>query len=407
VKICFVNTYHYRRGGDSTYTLDVAALLEARGHEVVHFAMKHPNNFESPFEKYFTDQIDYRRIFLGGNPLSKVRAFFRSLYSFQARSRFAALLDDTRPDIIHLQNFRRHLTFSIVPEAVRRNIPVVYTAHDYDSICPNSLLFADGQVCEVCEGRAYQRALRVRCKHGSLAGTLPIVLEGAFIRQRGYYRLIDTVITPSSFHRSKLIQYGFDPARVVTIHNFIDASAYRPRYGGKGFVYSGRLAEEKGLGSRIEAANQTPEVRITIAGEGPERDRLEQLCLKSECRNVEFIGYVPRETLLDVVGEAMCLVMPSVCYENFPYAVLEAFALGKPVIASRMGGMPEAVREGQTGLLFEAGDALALSEKMKYLHNDREAAENMGRKARGLVETEFNAATHYDKLMEVYIGLAT
>jgi glycosyltransferase involved in cell wall biosynthesis len=217
--------------------------------------------------------------------------------------------------------------------------------------------------------------------------------------------MIDAIVTPSRFLRSKLIQYGFDGEKVVTIHNFIEASAYRPSYGGEGFIYFGRLAEEKGLTTLIEAAALVPDMTIMIAGEGPEREHLDELCLKSGCQNVEFLGYVTRERLLDMVGKAMCIVMPSVCYENFPYAVLEAFALGKPVIASRMGGMPEAVRDGQTGLLFEAGDALALSDRMKYLHNNREAVDSLGRNARSLVETEFSASTHYEKLMEVYTSV--
>jgi glycosyltransferase involved in cell wall biosynthesis len=402
VKICLVNTYHYRRGGDSTYTFDVSGLLESRGHEVVHFAMKHPRNFESPFEPFFVEQVDYREIFMTGSPLTKFKALLRSLYSLEAKRKFAALLDETGPDIVHLQNFRRHLTFSILPEAVKRNVPVVYTAHDYDPICPNSLLFADRNVCEVCGGARYHRALKVRCKEHSLLGTLPIVVEGTFAKWRDYYRLIDTMITPSDFLRAKLIQYGFDPGKVITVHNFIDASAYKPGYGGEGFIYFGRLATEKGLENLIEAACSAPETRVTIAGDGPERERLEQLCLKLGCGNVEFLGYVAREQLLDLVRGTVCVVMPSIWYENFPYAVLEAFALGKPVIASRMGGMPEMVRHGETGLLFDAGDVLALSEQMEYCRTNPEAVERMGRNARTLVETEFDATAHYERLMAVY-----
>jgi glycosyltransferase involved in cell wall biosynthesis len=407
MKICLVNTYHYRRGGDSTYTFDLAALLESRGHDVVHFAMKHPKNFESPFEPFFVDHIDYREIFMTGGPVAKIRAFLRSLYSSEAKRKFAALLDETYPDIIHLQNFRRHLTFSILPEAVKRNIPVVFTAHDYDPICPNSLLFASREVCEVCAGGHYYRALGVRCKEDSFVGTVPIVLEGTFTKWRRYYRHIDTIITPSDFLRNKLIEYGFDAGKVVTVNNFIDASAYQPAYGGNGFIYYGRLATEKGLESLIEAACRVPETAVMIAGDGPIRESLEQLCLKLGCRNVEFLGYVERGELLGIVRGTGGVVMPSVWYENFPYSVLEAFALGKPVIASSMGGMPEMVKEGETGSLFGAGDALALSAKMKYFHTNVDAVEKMGRNARRMVETEFNADVHYEKMMEVYAGVTT
>ncbi|HEC82971.1 MAG TPA: glycosyltransferase family 1 protein, partial [Firmicutes bacterium] len=245
MKVCLVNTFHYRRGGDSTYTFDLAELLRSKGHEVIHFAMKHPRNDPSDFEEYFVNHIDYKQTSEKGNPLRKIAALGRSLYSFEARRKFAKLLDDTEPDIVHLQNFRRHLTFSIVKEAKARGIPVVYTAHDYDPICPNSLLFSDGKICEICQGRHYHRALFRRCKDGSFAGTLALVIEGTFVKVMNYYTYIDMIITPSRFLRRKLLECGFDESRVTAIPNFIDAGRYEPRYGGSGIIYYGRLAPEK------------------------------------------------------------------------------------------------------------------------------------------------------------------
>jgi glycosyltransferase involved in cell wall biosynthesis len=368
--------------------------------------MKHPNNLESPFESHFPDHIDFLERFNTGDPIARLKAFLRSLYSFEARAKFGALLDDVKPDIVHLQNFRRHLTFSIVPEAKKRGIPVVFTAHDYDLVCPNSLLFTSDHVCEICRGKRFHRALCVRCKEHSLLGTLSIVLEGTFIRLRRYYDLIDMIITPSDFLRNKLIEFGFDSSRVTTVHNFIDSTVYEPAYDGAGVIYFGRLVAEKGLDTLIEAASRVRHVKVMIAGDGPRRSHLEGLADGLGTDNVDFLGYVERAGLVDIVRKAMCVVMPSIWYENFPYSILEAFALGKPVIASRMGGMPEIVKDGETGLLFGAGDSLALSEKMEYLHEHLEAAPQMGHKARLVVETKFNADVHYDRLMAVYKGVA-
>lgn len=402
MRICLVNTYHYRRGGDSTYTFDLASLLKSRGDEVVHFAMRHPDNIRSEFEPYFAGHVDYIEDFKSGNPVRQVRAFLRSLYSFEAKAKFGALLDRTQPDVVHLQNFRRHLTFSVVQAARRRQIPVVFTAHDYDPICPNSLLFARGRVCEVCRGGGYHKALTVRCKEQAFLGTLAIVLEGAFVKMRRYYDAIDLVITPSEFARAKLIDGGFDPERVRTIHNFIDARLYEPDFSGRGVVYFGRLAYEKGLDVLLEAAKRLGRTPVTIAGDGPEKSRLKNLCLKSGCANVDFLGYVERGQLLQIVRKAMCVVMPSIWYENFPYSILEAFCLGKPVIASRIGGMPEIVRDGETGFLFEPGNSLALSERIQYLQENSSLVAEMGKQARARVEAEFDSDTHYDKLKRVY-----
>jgi len=403
MRVCLVNTFHYRRGGDSTYAFDLAHLLESRGDEVVHFAMRHPMNEPSPFDPYFVSNVDYRAIAEQGSAIHKLAAFPRSLYSREARRKFASLLDDTKPDVVHLQNFRRHLTFSILPEAKKRSIPVVMTAHDYDVICPSSLLFAGGRVCDSCRGHAYYRAALVRCKDGSLAGSLAVALEGYFARIMRYYRLIDLIITPSRFAKSKMVECGRDERTIRVIPNFIDTSRYEPDYSNDGFIMaSSRLSSEKGLDLLIAALGRLPETRLVIAGDGPCRVALEQLAVKLGLRNAEFIGYVARDRLLALVARARFVVMPSKCLENFPYSVLEAFALGKPVIASRMGGMPEMVVDGETGLLFESGDAAAMSEKIAYLERNADLVREMGGRARRRVETEFDSDTHYRSIRQAY-----
>jgi glycosyltransferase involved in cell wall biosynthesis len=406
VRICIVNTFHYRRGGDSTYAFDLAALLQAHGDEVVHFAMRHPSNAPSEFESYFVEQVDYRAIAEGGGVVAKIRSFPRSLYSFEARRKFAALLDDRRPDVVHLQNFRRHLTFSIVPEARRRGIPVVMTAHDYDSICPNSVLFTRGRPCEVCKGRDFYKAVAVGCKDGKRAGSLAIALEGYFVRLMRYYDLVDVIVTPSRFAKEKIVEFGFDATKVTAIPNFVDVSRYSPTYADSGYVVcAGRLAPEKGIPVLLEALKQLPDLKVLIIGEGPSRADLEDIAVKAGLGNTEFMGYVARDRLLEIVASASFVVTPSVSPENFPYAVLEAFALGKPVVASAVGGLPEMVEDGVTGLVVEPGDAAGLAAAMKRLTADRGLAMRMGEAGRRRVETEWDAASHYRSIRALYKSL--
>ena len=409
MRVCLVNTFHYRRGGDCTYTLDLADLLRSKGHTVVHFAMNHPSNLACEESEFFADHIDFLEVFKSGNPIGRIRAFMRLLYSPSARRRFSRLLDEMRPDIIHLQNFRRHLTFSIVEAAKERGLPVVYTAHDYDPICPNSLLLADGRICTACKGKHFYKAVFIRCKEKSVTGSLAIALEGMLTRIRHSYDLIDVIVTPSAFARDRLVEYGFSPGKVRVVHNFIHAEAYSPRYDGSGVIFLGRLAPEKGVANLVKAAAQTPGVRVMLAGDGPERQRLEALAAEAVVRRhggtVEFLGYVDKQQLHETVRQNMCVVMPSIWYENFPYAVLEAFALGKPVIASDIGGLPELVQEGRTGLLVEPGSAGALAEAINRLAAHPEEAAEMGRKARMRVEKEFDSQTHYNKIMEIYGSL--
>lgn len=403
MKICLVNTYHYRRGGDSTYTFDLADMLRAHGHEVVHFAMKHRYNVECPEEEFFVDYVDYREIFESAGPVARLRAFLRSVYSFEARNKFAALLDKTGPDIIHMQNFRRHLTFSILGPALARDIPIVFTAHDYDPVCPNSLFFTGGEICEACGGKHYFRALPRRCKQGSFAGTAAVVLESYFVRSMRYFHRVKRIITPSAFAREKFIECGLDGEKIKVIHNFIDTGSFVPSYGGGDYViFFGRLVAEKGIDVLIEAAAKTTDIKVLIAGEGPQRDYLEARRAEVGAANVEFLGYVDREDLLPLIQGSMFVVVPSIWYENFPYNVLESLALGKPVIGSRIGGIPETVEDGRTGFLVEPRDAETLARRMTLLAGDPALRENLGRNARARVEKEFSAGIHYDKLIALY-----
>lgn len=403
MRVCLVNTYHYWRGGDSTYAFDLARLLESRGEQVVHFGMKHPKNLATQFEKYFVDYVDYREISESGSFSQKLKAFPRSLYSFEARRKFRMLLDDTAPDVVHLQNFRRHLTVSILPEAKKKDKPIVMTAHDYDLICPSSVLFAHGKLCDRCRGHSYYRAALVKCKDGSLTGSLAIALEGYFTRVSGLDKFVDVIITPSRFAKSKMVECGRPETQIRAIPNFIDASRYRPTFDNDGYaICFGRLSSEKGIGTLIEAAASLPDLRLLVAGEGPCREALGELALKLGLKNAEFLGHVARDKLLELVARARFVVIPSIWPENFPYAVLEAFAVGKPVVASRIGGLPEMVEEGRTGLLFEPGDSVALAGKMAYLAANPALVREMGQNARKRVETEFDAATHYRSIKQIY-----
>ncbi len=402
MRVCLVNTFHYRRGGDSTYTLDLSELLESKGHQVIHFAMKHPQNLPSKWERYFADYIDFSEAFRSGSIASKTKAFFRSLYSYGVRRRFAKLLEDTEPEIIHLQNFRRHLTFSLVEEAHKRGIPILLTAHDYDAVCPNSLLLANGKICEACRKFKYYKAVFRRCKENSLLGTAAIALEGYFVSIKKYYRMIDLIIAPSQFLRKKLIEFGLDERKIVHLSNFIFTEKYSPSFGGEGFIYFGRLSREKGLETLVRAASLVPDMRVTIAGDGPYRRETLELKENLPCPNVELTGHLEKDRLADRIKASIAVVLPSICYENCPYSVLEAFAYGKPVIATRIGGIPEMISHGENGFLVEPGDWVELKNYMSYLNQDPKFAEKMGMMARRTAETRFNAEEHYNRLMEFY-----
>jgi glycosyltransferase involved in cell wall biosynthesis len=403
LRICLVNTFHYLRGGDSTCTFDLARLLTDHGDSVAHFAMKHPANIRSEFEQYFVNHIDYAALRASRNPASRIKGLVKSLYSFEARRKFASLLNATCPDVVHLQNFRRHLTFSIVPQARKRGIPVVQTAHDCEAFCPNSLLFARGRVCEACKGGHFYKALLLKCKDDALVGSLAVALEGYFVRIRHYYRLIDRVIAPSEFLKRKMVENGFAPEKVVVVNNFVFADDFRPaNTSGDYVVYSGRLSPEKGLATLIDAARSIPRTKVLVVGEGPSLGELKALKEQLGASNVQFMGRLERHQLIALVAESKFVVLPSICAENYPYALLEAFAVAKPAIGSRLGGIPEMITDGVTGFLADPGDPQALGEKMAYLDAHPDLAREMGVAARRRVEEELGPEVHYGKMKQVY-----
>ena len=214
---------------------------------------------------------------------------------------------------------------------------------------------------------------------------------------------MDLFIAPSNFLRHKMTEFGIDKKRIICIPNFADVKEYLPQYGSENyFVCFGRLSEEKGLLTLIRAVREIKTSRLLIIGEGELRNRLEEYVLEKDVANVEFSGYMGEERLKSAVRNSMFAVVPSEWYENCPHTVLEAFALGKPVIGSDIGGIPELIEDGIDGLLFKPGNSEELSEKITYLIGRPGLRERMGRNARKKVEEKYNPEVYYQRLMGVY-----
>jgi len=402
VNVLLVNKYFYPRGGSERTLFDTAALLQAEGHGVSYFSMSHPSNRETSFSRFFVSEIDYER---PGSPVRNARAAARLLYSTEARTKLARLLDAARPDIVHLHNIHHQISPSIIPLLKKRGLPVVMTLHDYKMVCPVYTLARDGRPCEECRGGRFSRCFVHRCAKGSraksLLNTAEMILHQRLLR---LYRGVDVFLAPSRFLKNKVEEMGFK-GRIVHLPNFLPAAGFESGGGpGEGALYFGRLSPEKGLAVLLEAAGRTG-ISWKIAGEGPMRAALGAAIRERSLTNVSLLGYKPAEALIPEIRSSMFVVLPSVWYENQPYAVMEAFALEKPVVASRIGGIPELVRDGETGLTFESGNAADLAEKAMLLARSPERVRDMGRKARRLIETEFSPADHYRRLMGVYASV--
>jgi len=402
MRILMVQTFYYYRGGDSTYMLSLSKLLEERGHEVVPFAMQHPMNLPSPYSRYFVSTVDFPELLRRRSPAAAWKVATRSIYNGEARSKIAALAEETRPDVAHFHNIHAHLTASIVAPLRSRRIPIVWTLHDYRLVCPNTSFLANGEICDRCLPNRFHEAMLRRCKKRSLPASAVAMLATWYDRLIKIPSRIDRFITPSEFLREKLIEGGFDPARVTTVPNFVDLSVARGLPEKDYFLYIGRLSEEKGLDVLIRAAARLDQGRLVIVGTGPEEEALRRLAAELGAGRVEFAGYRSGAELARLLAESQFVVLPSRWYENLPYAVMEAFAASKPVVASRIGGVPEMIEDGVEGFLVPTGDEAALEAALRRMLGAREARLEMGRRGREKAERLYNRDVHYDRIMGIY-----
>lgn len=402
MRILSVNKFYYIYGGSDRYFFELNALHRRAGHKVVPFAMKHPENLSSPYDRHFVSQVNY---WDNPNLREKIKAAGRVLYSVEARRWVRELIENAKPDIAHIHLIYHQISPAILPVIREYGIPIVQTLHDYKPICPTYSLISWGRICERCRGKRFYHAALQRCNHGSLSASMLNSVEMYLHHALGWYDLPDVYITPSDFMRRKMIEFGMPSEKFVHIPNFVDADKYgysdtTDDY----FVYIGRLVSIKGVATllRTMARMQSQSVKLAIVGDGPQRSELESLKIQLGLENVDFLGYQSGEKLEALIASAMFSVLPSECYENCPMSVLESMAMGKPVIGARIGGIPELISHGEDGMLFESGSVDDLADKIDYMLTDPQRCQEMGMRAREKVVVHYNPKVHHRQILAVY-----
>lgn len=403
MRILLVNTYHFRAGGDSTYTFNLADLLSNKGHDVAFFAMHDERNISDPNADLFVSHIDFKELNSNKNLITGFRILHRVIFSSEARRKFRQLLERFSPDVIHLQNIHAHITPSIIFEAKKRGLPVVWTLHDYKLVCPNSHFLVDkkGEICEACSRNSYYQAILKRCKKDSILASTMAALEAYVHRIIGLRKIVDFFIAPSAFLRKKLIKRGFSLEKVKHLPLFLPDDMFDNGNENKGYLlFFGKLEPIKGLFPMLDACKQVPEMNLIIAGRirKPLANQLPELLPP----NAEYVGVKQGDNLRRILLESGAVVLPSIWYENQPFSILEAFAAGKPVIASDLGGMTELVKNSNGGLLVPPGEVKALAEAIKWIAMHPKQAKVMGQAAREYAMREHCAQKHYERLMQIY-----
>lgn len=387
MKILMVNKFLYPNGGSETYMFKLGEYLTKMGHSVEYFGMEHKDRCVGNSAQQYTSNMDFHN----AGALDKIKYSFKTVYSKEAREKMKIVLNDFRPDVVHLNNFNFQLTPSIIyavedyEKESGKRVKLIYTAHDYQLICPNHMMYTNNAVCEQCIGGKFTNCTKGRCIHDSLLKSLLGTAEAEIYNRKKTYDRIDTIICCSEFIKNKLDTNPIFRNKTITLHNFIDTVDKQDTDKKDYILYFGRFAEEKGIDTLIQASS----IKFICAGSGPMEE------LVNRAPNLENVGFKTGKELETLIREAKCTVYPSIWYENCPFSVMESIMYGTPVVASDIGGIPELIDDGETGCLFEAGNADKMIEAINRIDSNK-----MSKKC---LDKNFDTVeSYYNKLIEIY-----
>lgn len=364
MKILEINKFYYLRGGSERHMLELSEALTRRGHTVIPFSTKDERNLPNEFSDYFVNSFELDRL--------NLKNIFKIFYNWQAVRNLEKLIRKERPDIAHLHNIQYQLTPAVIRVLKKYGVPVVQTLHAYNIICPNAKLYTEGSPCERCRQRRFYNCLTHKCAHDSYAKSLLATLEAYLnVSLLKRYHEVDAFIAPSNFMKEVSVRFGMPAEKIQVMHNFVDSEKFASPTANVGdyLLYFGRLTEEKGLDLLLDAAAADSDIRLKIVGDGPEESNL-----KSKIQNLklsdraELLGYKADSELITLIANAKAIIIPSRWPENMPYSLLEAISFGKTVVVARIGGLPELIRHGHNGFLFEAGSRESLNEQLKVIN---------------------------------------
>ena len=384
MRILMVHNYYQRRGGEDESTKCELRLLRKRGHDV----------------RLYSRHNDEIKTF---SLLRKGLLFFEPTWSWKSHQEMKSVIREFKPEVVHFQNFFPLISPSAYYACAESDVPVIQTLRNYRLLCPIGSFSRNGRVCEECLMHSLWRGIRYGCYHDSRIQTASIALMlGVHRLLNTWQERVDAFIALTEFSSRKFIEGGLPASKLFIRPNFLDRD---PGIGEELRDYAlfvGRLSEEKGLTTLLEAWRGLPKVPLKIIGDGPLRPQLEGFVRQHALMQVELIGFVHQDVVLAYLKRASFLVMPSVWYETFGRTIIEAYATGTPVLASRLGAMAEIVETGWTGLHFTPGNSEDLAAKVNWAWRHPKEIAEMSREARREYEEKYTAERNYEMLMEIY-----
>ena len=399
MRILLINRNHFIGGGADRVYLNTGQLLESNGHEVAYFSTINENNIDSKKSVYFVNSIKTRN----SNFYSKIRAIKKYLYNNEAAFKILNVINDFKPDIAHIHLFYGVLSGSILKVLRDSNIPVVITVHDYRLLCPtNTMLDKTGIICEKCKGDNFYNCILKRCSEGNIFQSTIITTE-AYMRKfiLDPLVIVKHFIFVSEFSKKKHISFD-DRYKIKSSHlyNFgtsldFDYKSIKGDY----LFYYGRLSKEKGINNLINAV-KISNSNLKIAGDGPQKEEILE-AIKG-CLNIEYVGFKSGSELNNLIKKSSFIVVPSEWYENNPMTIVESFSFGKPVICSKIGGLPELVNE-ETGYIFDSANLSSLVNAIKLTEGLTMDRYNMiSNNCYNFAKKFFSKRKHLNELLNIY-----
>jgi len=401
MRILFCNKYNFPFSGTEVYLFELMEMMRGHGHEVALFSMADPRGEPTPFDSHFVPSVDFKS---ARGTIARLQHALHAVYSTEARRKIRGMIAAFRPEVAHVRNIYHHLSPSILWELKAQNIPVVYHLNDFKLLCPSYNLVAHGRACERCRSGKFRHVLTEGCYTGPPGSALVLAAEAYFHKWlRTYGNCVDRFIAPSHFVKEKFSEHGWRRDAFEVLPHFQRLPAEPPSPASDApILYFGRLSREKGVDDLLHAMGRLPNLHLVIAGEGPQREPLQQLAQHLQLNRVKFMGQQSREQLESLIAASRFTVFPSRAYEAMGKSILESYAWGRAIVASDLGSRRELVREGETGILFPPGNIEQLATAMAFLAGQPEIATRMGAAGRETIRQYHAPEDHYRNLVRIY-----
>ncbi len=396
-RVLIANKFYYPRGGDCIVAMNLERQLKDQGHDVSVFAMQYPENVDSGWNNYYPSQVDF-----AGSLGKKLKAARRLMGWGDIKPSFNKILDDFKPNIVHLHNIHSYLSPVLAKIAKKRGCRVLWTLHDYKLVCPSYACLLQERPCEKCIGHDKIHVLKNRCMKGSFAASALAWIEALNWNRNVLDRYTDAFICPSQFMATKMKKDGFAASKLHVVCNHIDSekqklfdslNVEREDY----YVFVGRLSQEKGVETLLNVASKLP-FSLKLAGDGPLRKKLEEQY--ASCKNIEFLGHQNAQQVAALLSRAQFSVVPSEWYENNPLSVIESLCAGTPVVGARIGGIPELLND-DNGITFASGNR----EELATAINQAYSADWHHSSIKETANARFSSEQHLQQILEIYSKL--